>query len=245
MFLEGLDESYTEEAYSRMRYFSGLLKGVLGDDWFDFRIDGGFPRDAMESLVDDVDLWICHTAGFNRTNAAHFLLRGIESWFYGPMIYEQRRNSGCGSNTFTDLDLLTCRGVGWVAWKYDAGYCEWEFDWNAGAAWYEAENFKHPHRIYNGSGLLLYRGDVMACDQPIPSIRLKAQRRGNQDYEYFWLLTEALGDRTRADALVNSIVHGEPFGPQSVGNIEIWRNDPEEWDRVRVRIGERLHGEIR
>jgi hypothetical protein len=57
-----------------------------------------------------------------------------------PMIYEQKKNSGCGSNTFLDLDLLVNRGIGWVGWKYQSGWVEWEFDWNAFASWYEAEN---------------------------------------------------------------------------------------------------------
>ena len=70
--------------------------------------------------------------------------------------------SGCGSNTFLDLDLLVNRGIGWVGWKYQSGWVEWEFDWNAFASWYEAENFKEPSgRRYNGSGQLIYRGAVM------------------------------------------------------------------------------------
>lgn len=44
---------------------------------------------------------------------------------------------------------------------------------------------------YNGSGLLIYRGEPMGRSHPVPSIRLKAHRRGFQDYEYFWLLERA------------------------------------------------------
>ena len=90
------------------------------------------------------------------------------------MIYEQKQR-GCGSNTFLDLDLLVNRGIGWVGWKYQSGWVEWEFDWNAFASWYEAENFKEPDWAqYNGSGQLIYRGAVMNYDEPIASIRLKA-----------------------------------------------------------------------
>ena len=53
-----------------------------------------------------------------------------------------KRTPACGSNTFLDLDLLVNRAIGWVGWKYNSGWVEWEFDWNAYAAWYEAENFK-------------------------------------------------------------------------------------------------------
>ena len=131
-----------------------------------------------------------------------------DRWFYGPMIYEQKANSGCGSNIFLDLDLLVNRGIGWVGWKYQSGWVEWEFDWNAFAAWYEGENFKEsPRRIYNGSGQLIYRGAVQDYDGPIPSIRLKAMRRGLQDHEYFWLLAERTGKHGAADELVNAVVY--------------------------------------
>jgi hypothetical protein len=135
--------------------------------------------------------------------------------------------------------LLVNRGIGWVGWKYQSGWVEWEFDWNAFASWYEAENFKEPQRIYNGSGQLIYRGAVMAYQQPIPSIRLKAQRRGLQDYEYFWLLARKAGKQA-ADQMVNSIVYKRPFGKPAMLDIEIWKNHPDEWDKVRIAVGERL-----
>src|SRR5207302_4213 len=165
--------------------------------------------------------------------------KGVEVWFYGPMLYEQKKNSGCGSNTFLDLDLLVNRAIGWVAWKYRTGWDEWEFDWNAYAAWFEAENYKDSHRVYNGSGQLIYRGVVMGYRQPVPSIRLKAQRRGLQDYEYFWLLAEKSG-REGADALVNRIIYKRPFGRQAMLDTEIWKNDPQEWDDARNTAGELL-----
>jgi hypothetical protein len=140
---------------------------------------------------------VCHTEDFNIGDVEYFRSKGVSTWFYGPMIYEQKKNNGCGSNTFLDLDLLVNRGIGWVGWKYQAGWVEWEFDWNAFAAWYEAENYKDgPERVYNGSGQLIYRGVVMNYRQPIPSIRLKAQRRGLQDFEYFWLLARKSGKRS-------------------------------------------------
>lgn len=203
-FLNGLDESYNESAYEKMLYYGKLLHDALGRGWFKHRIDGGYSREAMEKLYKEVDLWVCHTVAFDIDTVEHYRTKGVETWFYGPMIYEQRKNSGCGSNTFLDLDLLVNRAIGWIGWKYQAGWVEWEFDWNAYASWYEAENFKEPNRIYNGSGQLIYRGEVMGYNQPVPSIRLKAQRRGLQDYEYFWLLAQKDGGRQTADELVNA-----------------------------------------
>jgi hypothetical protein len=239
-FLDGLDESYNEPAYEKMLYYGKLLHDAMGRGWFKYRVDGGYSRPVMERLSKEVELWVCHTEDFDIDTVEYFRTKGVSTWFYGPMIYEQKKNGGCGSNTFLDLDLLVNRGIGWVGWKYQAGWVEWEFDWNAYAAWYEAENYKDsPQRIYNGSGQLIYRGVVMNYKQPIPSIRLKAQRRGLQDYEYFWLLARQSG-KAAADGLVNSIVYKRPFGKGAMLDVEIWKNNPDEWDRVRIAAGEQL-----
>jgi hypothetical protein len=240
-FLDGLDESYNEPAYEKMLYYGKLLHDAMGRGWFKYRVDGGYSRPVMERLSKEVELWVCHTEDFDINDVDYFRKKGVDTWFYGPMIYEQKKNGGCGSNTFLDLDLLVNRGIGWVGWKYRSGWVEWEFDWNAFAAWYEAENYKDsPNRIYNGSGQLIYRGAVMGYQQPIPSIRLKAQRRGLQDYEYFWLLAQKSGGGQAADELVNNIVYKRPFGKSALLDIEIWKNNPEDWDKVRIAVGERL-----
>ena len=168
-FLDGLDESYNEASYEKMLYYGKLLHDAMGSGWFKYRVDGGYSRPVMECLSKEVELWVCHTEDFDISDVDYFRAKGVNTWFYGPMIYEQKKNGGCGSNTFLDLDLLVNRGIGWVGWKYRTGWVEWEFDWNAFAAWYEAENYKDsPDRIYNGSGQLIYRGAVMQYQQPIP-----------------------------------------------------------------------------
>ena len=87
--------------------------------------------------------------------------------------------------------------------------------------------------------MLIYRGGPVGLDEPVPSIRLKALRRGLQDYVYFWLLDKA-GQGNAARRIVASVVHAEPFGQTSIGNVEIWKNDPEIWLGARVEAGERL-----
>jgi hypothetical protein len=223
-----------------MIYYGRLLHESMGRGWFKYRIDGGYAPEAMARLATEVDLLVCHTVEFDPDRVAEYRQKGVETWFYGPMIYEQQNNSGCGSNTFLDLDLLVNRGIGWLGWKYQTGWVEWEFDWNAFAAWYEAENFKEPERIYNGSGQLIYRGAVMGYDRPVPSIRLKAQRRGLQDYEYFWLLSQKAGSNLAADRLVNRIVYKQAFGVKAMLDTEIWRNNPDEWENVRIEAGETI-----
>jgi hypothetical protein len=207
----------------------------------------------MEKLHPYVDLWVCHTAGWDHPKMMKFRDKGVETWFYGPMAYERPGNSACGSNTFTDLDLLVSRGIGWVAWKFKSGYCEWEFDAIHDdknqlqrptepyeKAWTRALNFRSGKNEFNGSGLMIFRGELNASGKPIPTIRLKAHRRGMQDYEYFWLLRE-VGKGAEADALVDSIVTTIPFGRKNSRNTNIWIHNPEAWDKVRIKAGELLN----
>lgn len=77
-----------------------------------------------------------------------------------------------------------------------------------------------------------------------PSIRLKAHRRGFQDYEYFWLLAKS-GMSREAEELVDSIFHVPPFGRENYGNVDIWSHDPQKWDAVRLQAGELLHRTVR
>jgi hypothetical protein len=72
----------------------------------------------------------------------------------------------------------------------------------------------------------------MAYDRPVPSIRLKAQRRGLQDYEYFKLLAGGRGE-AEADRIVNEVVFGRPFGEKSIGVTNLWKNNPDAWDEAR------------
>jgi hypothetical protein len=47
--------------------------------------------------------------------------------------------------------------------------------------------------------MLVYRGETMGLDEPAASIRLKALRRGSQDYEYFWLASQLPDGRRTVD----------------------------------------------
>ena len=136
----------------------------------------------------------------------------------------------------TDGDLLQCRALSWIAWKYAAGsWTIWELDWNALRAWQTAETHG------NGGGFFVYRGETMGLDEPVASIRLKQLRRGSQDYEYFWLLDkQANGGRELADSTVNSIIHNFKGEEGAMGSPGMWNHNPEEWERARIKIGERL-----
>ena len=79
-------------------------------------------------------------------------------------------------------------------------------------------------------------GVVPNVDGPCPSIRLKTMRNGVQEYEYLRLLSQIDKNTLRADSVVNSIIK-MPFGPNSIGNLDIWSYDDAKWDDTRIQLG--------
>ena len=68
-------------------------------------------------------------------------------------------------------------------------------------------------------------------------MRLKAFRRGMQDYEYFHMLAERDGNRDRANALCRSVVKHNIDGVAWPEGKPHWSHDPEAFDKVRHQIG--------
>jgi hypothetical protein len=62
-------------------------------------------------------------------------------------------------------------------------------------------------------------------------------RNGVQEYEYMRLLSQIDGNNNRVDSIVNSIIN-QPFGDKSIGKLDVWSYDPEQWDAARVELGE-------
>jgi hypothetical protein len=163
---------------------------------------------------------------------------GIEDWLYGPMLYEASVNSWVGSSTFIDLPLVNDRAISWACWKYKTH--SW-LSWGVGAgwlrAWYDPQSWKDTHKQLNGNGMLVYApGVVLNVSGVCPSIRLKTMRDGVQEYEYLRLLSQLDGNDKRANEIVNSIIN-RPFGEKSIGNLDVWSYDPEQWDRKRIELG--------
>ncbi len=245
VFLNGLDESYFPEAWERMIYYGELFKEFYPEA--SHRVDGGYSEEAMEVISGAIDYWASHSINYNMDMVAKYQDMGIKDWLYGPMLYESRVNSWVGSSTFIDLPLINDRAISWSTWKYNT--YSW-ISWGIGAgwqgAWYDPETWKfahtaehrYPERKLNGNGQLIYSPDIVPnVSGPCPSIRLKTMRNGVQEYEYMRLLTELDGNSDRVDKIVNEIIN-EPFGSNSIGNLNVWSFDAEMWDRNRIKLGE-------
>jgi hypothetical protein len=252
VYLNGLDESYFEEAWSRMVYFGDIFSEYYPESHF--RIDGAYSEEAMEYVHQSIDYWGSHTINYNIDKVKKYQEMGIKDWLYGPMLYESEVNSWVGSSTFIDLPLVNDRAISWSCWKY--GIHSW-ISWGIGAgwqhAWYDPETWKDayksqagsdpefPYKKLNGNGMLIYSpGIVPNVNEPCPSIRLKTIRNGIQEYEYLRLLSELDGNRDRADQMVSEIIN-EPFGDNAIGVIDVWTYDAAKWDQTRMKLGELIH----
>lgn len=226
VFLLSLDESYDEDSIQKMIYYGNLIKEA-GANRLKFRIDGSYPMDTMDRLAKVVDIVILGVRSYVPERVKQLRQQGLEDWFY----------TGMGN---TDGDPLGCRALGWVSWKYGAkSWAIWEMDFNSLRAWqYPATYTERNGEVQNGQGFLVYRGETMGLEEPVASIRLKLMRRGSQDYEYFWLLSQKNGGKAQADSIAASVVH-EPLGTaETWGSAGMWKHDAEDWDRARIRLGD-------
>ncbi|RYF87396.1 MAG: DUF4091 domain-containing protein, partial [Chitinophagaceae bacterium] len=253
VYLNGLDESYFQEALDRMVYYGNMFKEHYPEA--NYRVDGGYTDAQMSYIQKSVNAWASHTINYNIDTIRKFQEAGIKDWLYGPMLYESKVNSWVGSSTIMDLPLLCDRAISWSAWKYHTySWISWGVAWNGHTAWYDPETwkdaYKHgadsdPEFTYkkiNGSALLAYYpGVIPNVNKYCASIRLKMLRDGVQEYEYMRLLAAADGNRTRADEVVNSIIK-EPFGEKAIGNLDVWSFDAEKWDRAKIKLGELING---
>jgi hypothetical protein len=95
-----------------------------------------------------------------------------------------------------------------------------------------------------GNGVLLYPGSrlpdvgLLPIEGPLPSLRMKAYRRGLQDFEYAWLLAQA-GKRDVADAIVRRVVPAALAEARNPGEPP-WSSDPNDWYRMREELAAAL-----
>jgi hypothetical protein len=82
---------------------------------------------------------------------------------------------------------------------------------------------------YPGDGQLVYPGDAVGVHGVVPSLRLKALRDGEEDYELLGL-AERGGLADQADAIAAGVAR----------NWDEWARDPRVLERARVRIGNLL-----
>lgn len=238
-FLYIIDEPGSKEAYDEVRKLGKWInEAPYSGNLLPFMVTEqvGPEKPEFGSLVGYVDIW-CSGLGFpddmNKRRTA-----GDRIWTYngGPD----------GASVIIDTYGLACRSWAWTAWRYGIECwflwdCTYWVDkhnlrgqemrqtdlWNDPLTFDQRRNPKVKWPDWgNGDGVFFYPGYEKGINGPISSFRMKAFRRGIQDYEYLYMLKE-MGKKEAADKIANSI------------DFKIDRN-PQKWYEMRMKLVEEI-----
>ena len=219
---------------------------------YDLDGDGKLEKsgDVVDSLGDIIGLWAINGSRLSLDAMKPVMKRGIPVWFYNG--YEPRVGP-----TLIGTEALGPRTWPWIVWNSRLqGTCMWSFLHRyKDSAWVTGgSKSKNP-----GEALFFYRGKGVGLKgQMFMSMRLKAFRRGMQDYEYLYLLSKKDRKTNRADKYAVSVVKNNinvklnmegikddevnevSTGKLSDGDKRHWSHNPEDFEKVRYRIGKLL-----
>ena len=154
-------------------------------------------------LVGSVDIWVVPIGYFTLSGTVARQAAGDEVWWYVAC-----SPTAPYPNQFIDHGGIGPRVRAWMAWQYGV---EGEVYWDT-TYWTNDQRFPPPSlqdpwsdpRSYNqndtwgnGEGRLLYpprqwQDGQRRIEGPVPSQRWELLREGLEDYEYFWLLSDAV-----------------------------------------------------
>jgi len=194
---------------------------------------------TTSAMVGHADLWAVRAGGYNVEFGQARQAAGDKMMFYH---WSEPRVGHHTINTYG----FSMRTKPLIAWKYRVNgiYAEWS-----------STNWQYVSQVYNGkasdyydtrwgNGVLYYPGSRLsqagypvAIDGPVPSIRLKALRRGMQDYEYAWLLESLGGD---PDALIDGVIANALNHAPCSDCLGDWGHDADDWYQLRWDLAEAI-----
>ncbi len=224
-----LDEPASWQDYWALRYFGKAFhegrNQAPGQAKLVFRCDISRPqwqRDAFDGLLD-----------YNVVGGA---MRP-----YHRLVFDRKAANGeivIEYGSANAIEESNMQAVGWSldSWSLGSdGVLPWQTVGN-GDSWRRADPLA-----------LFYPDRNNGAAEPIPSIRLKAYRRGQQDVEYLTLLAQvqkeprwAVGQRVREALHLSGQRKGTGFAGEDAGVIDYARLKPRDVWALRVRLGEAL-----
>jgi len=152
----------------------------------------------VEPITESVDAW-CPAICYEYPEYQAARKRGQEVWYYeGGTPYDP-----FPSHELLNVPAVEARAFFWLAWRYQyTGWLHWELNWwgpnlQGEKRWPEVPWNPARSGIRNGEVGYIYPGPDVT---PLPSVRLENMRDGIEDYDYFWILNEA----------VNKLPDGDP-----------------------------------
>jgi hypothetical protein len=141
-----------------------------------------------------------------------------------------------------DADAIEFRVQPWIMWKYGADqYFYWcVTNWQNVDVFVNALNYLGNAKA-NGDGNMFYPGQDkkypesdLGIPGPVSSVRMKNWRRGAQDYEYLWLLSQA-GMKKDAQAITDNAVPHALFDTDVTKDIS-WSNHGYGFEKYRKQM---------
>ncbi len=158
------------------------------------RVTVGFSEDLIGSdTAGGVQTWCPHLDSWHspeqrqqfyaRQNTAD-RVAGEQVWWYGSNIPRAPF-----ATYHLDDALISSRLLSWMQYDYR---CDGNFYWST--TQYTSGMWETPYSYNqaNGDGVLLYPGDKFGMTEPIATMRLESIREGYEDYEYLWMLEQAI-----------------------------------------------------
>jgi hypothetical protein len=276
VFQDSLDEpgfhkAAPEVAMGQLRSLQGYTKIVrelnLKNVIYKFDIGSGFDKNRLDldgngkeegakdvvSALPGVDLWNVNGMCIDLDVLQPAIKRGAKVWFYNG--FEPRVGP-----TVIATEAVGPRSWPWVVFtSHMHGSCKWYFLEGAKSTdkpWTTGGSLANP-----GDALFMYPGDEHGMPDVIfPSIRLKAYRRGMQDYEYLHAVAVKDGNDKRAMAFsvrgasrpMTGALDMKDFQDDASneratvkvvgGDQRCWPHHPEAFENVRYEMGEYLGG---
>jgi hypothetical protein len=223
---------------------------MLGDDW-------SKQQRVFDTWSGNLDMWLVSGAYYSVAAMRQITPPALRGVYQGGEPYQ--------GNETLDADGVALRSWSWIAWQYRIDYlCYYSLAESVrraiprpgnpdtfyippgrdGQNW-DNEIWDHPRNRPWGvsQGVFVYPGKKVNYDLPIVNIRMKEIRRGQTDYEYFWLLKQA-GEATLADRLVKDVIHvalsEAAARPDYYFGYGKWSHDPAAWDAAVAKAGDRL-----
>lgn len=218
---------------------------MLGKDW-------DKQQWVFDLWKDNLDMWMVAGDYYNVKLMEGLPKGSLKGMYQGAEPYQ--------GNETLDSDGIALRTWSWIAWQYRIDY---QCYYSMGGGHHRAEavagnpdRFREIRKNFDcdiwdwprnrvwavSQAVFVYPGKKVGSDLPIWNIRTKQIRRGQTDFEYFWLLRQA-GQNVLADSLCKGVLNvalSEAADRAEAYGAGKWSHDPAQWDAAISKAGDKL-----
>ncbi len=234
--LGDVGEDYIGMVHQQMDHVQKALDKGTGDQSIDLiwtshadaQVWDGIPK---EDLKDSIRFWIPTASSANTQYYADRKKQGDRTWFY----HSGHPAIGIHSINASGIEMRSW-GVITARYNFD-GHFMWALNLSNEGEPYRYPSYKNDDDRF-GNGTMVYAGNKLdtigkkAVPGPIPSMRLKAWRRGLQDAELIFLAKQA-GHEKEVDQMLKKII---PTALSEGKGKASWSDKPQDWFDFRTRL---------